>query len=1326
MFAVLIGFLGVIGQAQLTPARPPARPTLTSFSPSQGAPGTSVTITFTGTNFVANALGLQFAPAQGLTVGRPQFVSPTQVSVPVQIDASAQPGSRQVLLMVGDRPLPAASPFTITSPATPNCPPGIAACGPARSPTLLSFAPLQGTQGTMVTLMLSGSNLAAPAALLFTPSSGLTVQSTTVVNPGQIQAQLTIAPDASLGPRGVAVVAGKTRLSASNTFTVVAGAPAGRMPMQILRIVPNQVSAGSQNVDLTLQGTNFVPGTQVTFTMGAGIPANIFAMGPARYVNSTELHVMVNVLPSALPGGRDVNLQTPNQQTATGRGMLNVLAPQTRVVAQPSAPKIAPILLQTFTKGVIKLDGPQWGDVFQGEITYHYGIPLLDDDAVFRWHEQNPGLANYYELRIYAKDGKTLLVTKRIDRSALFSGSPILVAPTYYRPDAAFLMDFLSKSPKVPSVGFVYASLSTTHPKPGQETVYLPPPGGSGPQLSDGDMQWEVAGFHTYNKNGVAPQQPPQGTANGPQSSSGGSSQSGGTTDLEVEISDRWPLSAPMKPTGLQCNGSGTGAGLQVNSVADKQVYDANGKPVPGQIDPIDYVGDPWVLSGNLDLSRSPYAAHPNLHQLPGSRCDGCLFGQIDQVQFDNVFVDWGDGSVQPLSAPPKDANMTNWGRGELLTLPSNATSPGSVQHAYQYPGSFTVRVFQLSEADAQHTNVSLVAASVDGPGIHSFMQAAVLSNALNSGGGNLSQASLQSSFQRILARGSGALAQGPTPSQVAGDAYMFVCHPLTITVPEDLAADGPLHLMSIDDPDFPGYDVRAPGASAPRIPVRGSVIGPPAGGTSSAQLLLTGVSQQRPQEAMQRTPSGPAAICSTCDDGISARTYLHYYGRGQVKVTWEVNGVQSPQTLPIGPSERRTGLRRQGPTPQSQPPIKISKSDPLKSSALQLQPLGQHAVIVEADVVPQPSNPNLSIAVGQALGGLMSPGGASQALSGSGVAQAQSLLNTLAPPPGSNLPPLKVGVLSPMQHSAGGMGAVQYLNGPLQQIVSGAANALPDQHVTSNAKQYEVVEADPKQPCKFLFAVRSGGTFEIDGLQNHVTRNGTKYSGTGNLIIHLANSSNGGYDLYSGIPVKIDNWEVADGEHVDTGAINVAPQLTLAASAPGLKGTIDRIQGQAKGEIDATISVGLSDNTLRLPGVEKPPTWNGVTSELHANGDWIKDGLTMPATIIGWSAFRMQSSSVSLDLSHAGGDAGGPLCGPLTGAQWVGVRFRDLTVTPYTMDLVSSSALQPKVVDWGILGSGLCGSLSTGPFSARLGDGSVSFASINARASNGDFSAQY
>jgi hypothetical protein len=1368
-----------------------APPSLISFNPTQAAAGSTVTITFTGVNFVPRALHLMFTPSQGITVSNLRVVSPSQISAQLQIDPSAQPGSRQVILVDADHNLRAPTSFTITAAAAaPNCPPGAAACGATQpsGPTLREFTPLQGTQGTNVALTITGANFAAPAAIQFTPNSGITVQSTTVTNSNQIQAQLSIAPNASLGARGVTLTVGKTRLPASNTFTVVSAASLAHIaPMQILRVVPNQVSAGSQNVDLTLQGTNFVPGTQVTFTVGAGVPAAVFANGPARYVNSTEIHVTVNALPAALPGGRDINLQVTNQPAVVGKGMLNVLA--AKQSGPPTLLKIMPITLQSYPLGIIHLDGPL-GPETQSDQYVTYGVPLLNDSSVFQWHEQNPGLADYYELRIYSQDGKTLVATQQITGHKMPAiGGWINVVPTYFRPTPAFLKEVLDPVQRrmFPNlVGLLGA------PPIGGKTPIISPVGSSGAtmpnfppdqlsgQLSQGQLQWEVAGFHTYNKSGVTTQPNPQAANKGSAqnqnvvqnqtAAQSGSAQnpasqqtSGGTVDLEVEISDRWPLLAPKPPTGMACSGTGMGAGLQAVNMSQTNS------------DPNNYIGDQWALQGNIDLSQSPYQVNFTPQTVDPPNCgQQCLVKYVSQVQFDNVFVDWGDGTVQPLSAPPAKSNLYNWDPSQPLSLPMNATS--SMQHAYQSTGSFTVRVFQLPEGDLQHVSVASVSASVDGP-TTPFMQTALLGKMAAQGtakGGNLTLANVQSGFQQILLQGNKgggsaaqAAPQGLTPSQVASDAYMLYCHTVNITVPEDLAADGPLHLKAIADPDFGAYDIGKPlketGVGVKGISLSGQgaqVQGAQVQGGQVKDNQTAKVEKMAPQPAANNTQQpgkivlepireglAPIAVCSTCDDGIDATTYLSYYGRGPVRVTWMVDGTQSQQTFSLGPSPRRMNLTRQGFTsiqfmgaviqiPIPEPPIIIAQSDPVVSPGLQVQPVGNHTVMVEADVMPQPTMPNLGIAVGRALGSLMPVGltpapapsgssGGKQMQAGPNVSEAQSLLNTLAPPAGSNLPPLKVGVLSPSKQSSSGLGAVQYVNGPLQQVVSQMTSNLPDQHVASGPRVYEVVASDPKKPCKFLFPVRSGGAFEISGLQNHVTQQGTTYNGTGNLIIHMANAGSGGYDQYQPIPVKISNWSVPDGLNVQTGSINVSPNMTLAASLPALTGSIATLAGQAGGELDATLNVTLSDDTLRLPG-EKPVSWSGVTAELHSNGDWMKDGLTLPTTLIGWSAFTMQSSSVRLDLSHHDGDAAGPICGPLTGSDWVGVRFPNLAITPYTMDLVSSSSLQPVVTNWGVVGSGLCGNLSTGPFSASLGAGSVSFASINATAFNGTFNAQY
>lgn len=1322
------------------------RPTLGTYSPTQGTQGSTVTITFTGTNFSARLLKLLITPSPGITVASVSVASPTQIIARVQIASNAAPGSYKFDLQVADHDMIAPTPFTVT-PAQTGCGAvgALAAnCGPSQ-PAIREMTPLSGRQGTSVLLTLTGSNFVANSSLQLTPATGLTVGKPALVNANELQTQITIAANAPLGPRAVTLLSGNFRAPAPNTFTVTpAAGPGGTtQPMQILRLVPNQVVAGSQNVDLAIEGANFVPGTLVTFAVGAGVPAAVTASGPARYINSTEIHVTVSALATALPGGRDIVLQTPEQQQATGRRMLNVIAaPVTS--GPPPALKIAPINLQNFPLGKIVLDTPQWGDVWEGEIEEHYGVPVLDDDAHFQWHEQNPGLADYYILNIYDKDGVTLLGSKRIDGTTVLAlGGTIHVVPTYFRPDAAFLASILETTPKLKHVGFQYPSHSNpTYTVINGVKIFQPPPQtSSSPQLAEGDLQWEVVGYHTYNTSGVAPQansgtkssaaafqkssMPPNSTGSGAQGALPPPNSQNQTTDIKVEISDRWPLDRPMSPTGMACSlGGSTGTGLQA------QDADATGN------DPNNYMGDRFVLSGSFNLTDSPYATHPNLIQTPGSRCNGCLFGQIGEVAFDNLFVDWGDGTVQSLSAPPSDPNMTNWNRGESLTLPAHLGDAGAIVHRYSNTGKFTIRVFQLSEADAQHVNASLLAASIDGPATSPFLQVATLGRIGSSPAGSSAQGAIGNAFQSILTQASATTLSkstgapsGPDLGSITARAFMIFCTSKTITVPEDLAADGPLHLKSIADPDFPGHD-----NSKPRSPVH---LSPTSAGSGmkEVQAPAQAPADQKKLSIVPIRPGSPTAdaTCSTCDDGAIAQSQVGYYGRGEVRVTWNVDGATMQQTFALGPSPQRT-LIGHPPPGYVEPAIIVAQSKPFDTpSPLSTKSLGMHAVSVSADVAPDPSLPSLPLGVRESIGKLA--GSSGKTLDADAASTAKSLLDSLTPPPGSNLPPLKVGILSSSNKAISGLGPVQYVNGAMKNIAAILANLPPDQHVASNTRHYEVVQSDPSKPCKFLFPVASGGTFEIDDIQGHVTQQGTKYSGSGNLIVHLANSSSGGYDLYQPIPINFTDWEVPDGSTVTSGALDVSPNLPLHASAPGLTGTIDRIQGHTssaggtvQGEVDATLSVTFQDNTLRLPGVEKPQQWTGVTAELHPNGDWMKDGLNLPSTIIGWSAFQMSSNNVRLDLSHTAGDGASVYCGSLSGADWVGVRFPSLTVIPYTMGLVTSSALQPVVTDWGVISGGLCGSLSTGPFSAALDAGKVSFQSISAYAAPGagDFNANY
>lgn len=1383
------------------------RPALQMYSPTQGTQGSTVTLTFTGANFSPRALKMYFTPSQGITVRSVNAISTTQIVAQVQIALTAAAGSYRIDLQDADHDMAAPIPFQVAAAQQPppTCPPGIASTGcgtpppacPGRlsangacpnAPVIREMSPLSGKQGTTVLLTLDGANFVANESLQLLPATGLTVGPVVLVNANKVQSQIAIAANAPLGPRSVMLVTGKQRAQAPNTFTVTPGVPIpSTAPMQILRLVPSQIVAGSQNIDIAIEGTNFQPGTLVTFSAGAGIPAAVMAQGPARYVNSTEIHVLVSALATALPGGRDVTLQTPQGLKVSAPRMLDVVAP-TVSTGPPQSLKITPINLQNFPMGVIDLDDPQWGDKWQGEIEEHYGIPEFDDDLRFQWHEKNPGVADYYVLNIYARDGTTLLGSKRLNGAEIpFFGGTLKTIPNYFRPDPAFIAQVLEY---VPPLHFI----KTGPPADSTPTVKFingvkmfgpPAPSISTPQLAEGDMQWEVVGYHTYNSNGVAPQveNPPvksgamqlatQNNLARSQNTVAPQNSQQQTTDVKVEVSDRWPLNRPKAPTGMSCPAGGFGGGLQATDI------DITGS------DPNNYAGDRFALSGSFDLTESPYAAHPNLIDAPGSKCAGCLFGQVGQVAFDNLFVDWGDGTIQRISAIPKDPNMTNWNRSEAVSLPApNSPSSSALRaegvyfHSYANPGSYAIRVFQLSEADAQHLNPSALAASVDGPGASPFLQAATLEKLVTLGNGASSPNSIGTAFQSVLTQGAtpvsfkagashGASSSsgpaGPDLSAIASRAFMIYCDNKTLTVMEDHAADGPLHLKSIADPTFPGHDNSEPPHLVPiHLGAPDTVPGnaPSAkGGAKTAEPLHLSNGLGKGQSGPSAPESGKLlpiregsnsptadATCSTCDDAAVAQSVLGYYGRGEVRVTWHVDGTTMQQTFAIGPSQPRHLTRQPADTPpvpkggllpiQMEPPIIVSDSPPFSPyfdtpSPLTTKALGMHSVSVEADVAPDPSLPNLPLGVREGLH--LIAGDRGKGIDAAAASQAQSILNSLSPPPGSNLPPMKVGILSSSNRSLSGLGSVQYVNGALDKIAKFTPpNLPPDSHVASNERHYEVVQTDPKKPCKFLFPVTSGGAFEVEDLQ--LTGQGPQYSGSGNLVVHLANQSSGGYDIYPPIPIKFNNWSVPDGMTVASGTFDISPGLTLRASLPGVKGTLDRIQGHtssgggaAQGEVDATMSLTLADDTLREPG-EHPVSWNGVTSELHPNGDWIKEGLTLPSTIIGWSAFQMQSNNVRIDLSHNAGDAGGPECAILSGSDWVGVRFPSLTIVPYTMGLVSASALAPTVNDWGVVGHSLCGTLTTGPFKAAYESGSVAFQKLVATAQpgQGDFKATY
>jgi hypothetical protein len=166
------------------PAGARRAPTVTSISPEQAYQGGSFGITITGCN-LSGATAVTFG--SGITVNKFTVNNSTQITANITIDDMAATGTREI---------------SVTSPVgTVNLPDGFAVTGPA--PTVTSIAPGEGNQGKTLDVEITGTNFAGATQVSFGP--GITVNSYTVISPTQINANITIDADATLGAKDVSV-----------------------------------------------------------------------------------------------------------------------------------------------------------------------------------------------------------------------------------------------------------------------------------------------------------------------------------------------------------------------------------------------------------------------------------------------------------------------------------------------------------------------------------------------------------------------------------------------------------------------------------------------------------------------------------------------------------------------------------------------------------------------------------------------------------------------------------------------------------------------------------------------------------------------------------------------------------------------------------------------------------------------------------------------------------------------------------------------------------------------------------------------------------------
>ena len=163
------------------------------------------------------------------------------------------------------------------------------------------FSPASGTQGQTLNVSFTGSGFVAGVTTVQfgSSTSGITVNSVTVTDPGDLVANITISPTAKILPVTVTVTTGMKQ-TIEGKFTVLPAA---------ISVSPNFGTQG-ETLDVTLTGLTFVPGMTVQFgSSTSGIIVNSLTI-----VNASE--AIANITIALNAPNTSVNVTVTNGQLA--------------------------------------------------------------------------------------------------------------------------------------------------------------------------------------------------------------------------------------------------------------------------------------------------------------------------------------------------------------------------------------------------------------------------------------------------------------------------------------------------------------------------------------------------------------------------------------------------------------------------------------------------------------------------------------------------------------------------------------------------------------------------------------------------------------------------------------------------------------------------------------------------------------------------------------------------------------------------------------------------------------------------------------------------
>ena len=1303
--------------------RPQAAPMVTTITPNTWTQGREYEVTVRGANLPQ---GLETRFAKGVAIKKLTVTSTAMARMTVRVEDQA-PLGRQWLEI---RPGPDSKWTRTQALAEVQAKPAAISVPVIKTvrPELMAITPDQWEPGKTYAIALQGAHL--PKTLEAAFGKDVVVRDMKVGSDATASFTVEVAGSAAPGPRRMEARTGKdaswerTRLQAvviekKPELAVKPELPKLMLQPSISMLTPSRWYPG-KSYEVTVLGDLFATGMSVE--LGADV-----AVSNLQVANPTRATMTVTVGGKAAPGPRGLKFRLPGEDGWRQTGASGLVKAVYTGVKPPMV--IQPPLKDVeFAMGSIFLKTPEHGTYWIMENSQgDHGTPKVTDSTRFEWMEKDVA-SQWFELRILNGAG-TVLMTRKI------GGLPM--PDRFYAPDADFITEIfdLARNPQPAAktapetqepkaggskTGTMQSALSASGISAGvvtpgssaiKEVAATQGPGSITQQLADSFGQnalfWEVAGYKKMTTQS-APAQSQSETAESSQAAgmqpAGGFQFSGTamqrvvttTTDVQIAISERWPIKLPaFSPTGLAC------------SMANTQLT----PDAVGSAEDIFYVGDKIQISGLINIEECPWALVYDTHwgQYAGNAgYTGTT--PVDSWTISNMFVDWGDGSYDIVTAVPGNA-VEKTGQpvsGEQLHPIANLNV--KLQHTYRYSNEFQIRLFVLPAEDVGsiHSIVSMSKAPEPLPSQAHLTphmpgqtlladSGAVLSDAVTPGALSASGEAAAASNLSASAADRSTLGQFIIPG---GRAFLLYCEPTIIDIKADPAAIGPLHLENLTIIEFsgqktaessaaqkPGSAIQSP--SQPSGPIQASGQGSPTSTkpvqTSQAELGSNIAVQNGLPVTGQMTETSiagqlsdsilDAAKVSTCDAAFFATATLTYYGSGKIRLIWKVDGtvIHEQGGIKIGPSPERAGLKEDNTYAQDI----LRGTEVFTSPSLPLDKPAYHRVTVEA-VLEEGEK--------------------------------------------------KYGVRA--KEGPGGMPVPEFYSTQADQVVS-------------EPKAYLVSAPKPGEPCIFRFPVAGGKEFLITGLQGRATEVNGRWSGTGTLLFDLPDGTSGQGVRY--VDIGFQDFEVDDEGLVTSGTIDAANLDQTYGELPGVSATLKSLKGSAKEDLRAVFDIKVKDNTIRVveTGGTLPPDWQGVEAPLIPESGWYAASQKLPKTQIGHSYFQIESDDVRLDLSRTQGSnpAGysgvkiaqlqmqdatdAPQIGVLaSGADWVGVHLGENAVLyPYLFMLTQAGV---TARNWYLADTGITGHSRFNNFDYVFGAGSITFDAIDISAGNNGLIAEY